>query len=99
MRRMRKLLKKRGFAPRVLVADRLPFYGAAFREFRLSAEHVQAKRKNNRAESSHVQIGRRERRIQGFRSPACRHLTTATIHRILRDEAFAAWRNAVRSAG
>jgi putative transposase len=117
IRLMRKLLKKQGFAPRVLVTDRLRSYGAAFRELGLSAEHVQAKRKNNRAESSHVPIRRRERRMQGFRSPAaaqrflssqatiyntfnvCRHLTTAKTHRILRAEAFAAWRDAVRSAG
>jgi putative transposase len=114
IRLMRKLLKKQG-APRVLVTDRLRSYGAAFRELGLSAEHVQAKRKNNRAESSHVPTRRRERRMQGFRSPAaaqrflsshatiyntfnvCRHLTTAKTHRILRDEAFAAWRDAVRS--
>ena len=70
MRLMRNLLKKQGFAPRVLVTDRLRSYGAAFRELGLSAEHVQAKRKNNRAESSHVPIRRRERRMQGFRSPA-----------------------------
>jgi transposase-like protein len=116
IRLMRKLLKKQG-APRVLVTDRLRSYGAAFRERGLSAEHVQAKRTNNRAESSHVPTRRRERRMQGFRSPAaaqrflsshatiyntfnvCRHLTTAKTHRILRDEAFAAWRDAVRSAG
>jgi transposase-like protein len=70
MRLMRNLLKKHAFAPVVLVTDRLRSYGAAFREFGLSAEHVQAKRKNNRAESSHVPIRRRERRMQGFRSPA-----------------------------
>jgi putative transposase len=114
IRLMRKLLKKQG-TPLVPVTDRLRPYGTAFRERGLSAEHVQAKRKSNRAESSHVPTRRRERRMQGFRSPAvaqrflsshatiyntfnvCRHLTTAKTHRILRDEAFAAWRDAVRS--
>ena len=69
-RLMRKLLKKHGLAPTEIVTDRLRSYGAAFRDLRLSAEHVQGKRKNNRAESSHVPIRRRERRMQGFRSPA-----------------------------
>src|SRR5919205_1600230 len=116
-RLMRKLLKKHGLAPTEIVTDRLRSYGAALRDLRLSAEHVQGKRKNNRAESSHVPIRRRERRMQGFHSPAgaqrflsshaavyntfnvCRHLTTAKTHRILRDEAFAAWRDGMRTVG
>jgi putative transposase len=115
VRLMRKLLKKHGLAPEKIVTDRLRSYGAAFRELGLSAEHVQEKRANNRAESSHVPIRRRERRMQGFRSPAgaqrflsshvatyntfnvCRHLTCAKTNRILRDEAFAAWREVVRA--
>jgi hypothetical protein len=36
---------------------------------RLSAEHIQGKRKNNRAESSHIPIRLRERKMQVFRSP------------------------------
>jgi putative transposase len=44
----------------------------------VSALHIQGKRKNNRAESSHVPTRRRERRMQGFRSPgaAQRFLST-----------------------
>src|SRR4051794_23053237 len=37
LRLMRKLLKKQGFAPKVLVTDKLRSYGAAGRELRLSA--------------------------------------------------------------
>jgi hypothetical protein len=70
VRLMRKLLKKHGLAPREIVTDRLRSCGAAFQELHLSAVHVQGKRKNNRAESSHVPIRRRERRMQDFRSPA-----------------------------
>ena len=66
---MRKLLKKQGMAPEALVTDRLRAYGAAARELGLRAEHIKAKRKNNRTESSHVPIRRRERKMQGFRSP------------------------------
>src|ERR671938_1047123 len=50
---MRKLLKKQGYAPGVLVTDKLGSYGAARRELGLSARHHQGLRKNNRAENSH----------------------------------------------
>jgi putative transposase len=48
---MRKLLKKQGFAPDVLVTDKLRSYGAAKSEMRLCARHEQGLRKNNRAEN------------------------------------------------
>ena len=50
---MRKLLKKQGFAPTVLVTDKLRSYGAAKAALGLSALHEQGLRKNNRT------IGRR----------------------------------------
>jgi putative transposase len=46
---MRKLLKKQGFAPDVLVTDKLRSYGAAKSEIGLSARHDQGLRANNRA--------------------------------------------------
>jgi putative transposase len=113
LRLMRKLLKKQGMAPETLVTDRLNSYPAAARDLGLSATHVRAKAKNNRAESSHVPIRRRERKMQGFRSPGSaqrflavhaavantfttsRHLVSANSHRLLRAQAFAAWREAV----
>jgi transposase-like protein len=66
---LRKLLKKQGFAPDVLVTDKLRSYGAAKSEIGLSARHDQGLRKNNRAENSHQPTRRRERRMQRFRSP------------------------------
>ena len=67
---LRKLLKKQGLAPDAWVTDKCPSYGAALRELKLSrAPHVQRKRANNRAESSHVPMRRRERKQQGFKSP------------------------------
>src|SRR3954447_15390489 len=67
---MRKLLKKQGMAPDAWVTDKCPAYGAALRELNLGrAVHVQHKRANNRAESSHVPVRRRERKQQGFKSP------------------------------
>ena len=66
---MRKLLKKQGFAPDVLVTDKLRSYGAAKAELGLSARHEQGLRKNNRAENSHQPTRRRERKMQRFKSP------------------------------
>jgi transposase-like protein len=66
---MRKLLKKQGFAPDVLVTDKLRSYGAAKSEMRLCARHEQGLRKNNRAENSHPPVRRRERKMQRFKSP------------------------------
>ncbi len=57
---MRKLIKKQGFTPEVLVTDKLPSYGAAMSEIGLSARHEQGLRKNNRAENSHQPTRRRE---------------------------------------
>jgi DDE domain len=66
---MRKLLKKQGYAPIVLVTDKLPSNGRAERELDLSDRHEQGLGKNNRAESSHQLVRRRERKMQGFKSP------------------------------
>jgi transposase-like protein len=113
---MRKLLKKQGRAPATPVTDRLGSYAAAARDLGRSNVHVQAKAENNRAESSHVPIRRRERKMQGFRTPGSaqrflavhgavantfatsRHLVSASSHRFLRAQAFAAWRDAVGAA-
>lgn len=43
---MRKLLKKQGFAPKVIVTDKLRSYGAARAEIGLSARHEQGLRRN-----------------------------------------------------
>src|SRR6185312_13435058 len=50
---MRKLLRRQGFAPRLIVTDKLRSYGAAFRELHLTDRHDQRLHKNNRAENSH----------------------------------------------
>jgi transposase-like protein len=66
---MRKLLKKQGFAPDVLLTDRLRSYGAAKSEIGLSARHDQRLRANNRAENSHQSTRRCERKMQRFKPP------------------------------
>jgi putative transposase len=66
---MRKLLKRQGMVPEEWVTDRCPSYGVALRELKLTrARHTRRKRANNRAESSHVPVRRRERKLQGFKS-------------------------------
>jgi transposase-like protein len=67
---MRKLLRKQGFAPRLVVTDKLRSYGAAFRDLHLSCRHEQGFRMNNRAENSHQVVRRRERKMQRFKSAA-----------------------------
>jgi putative transposase len=70
LRLMRKLVRKQGYAPRVLVTDRLRSYEAARRRLGLAARHEQGLRRNNRAENSHQVVRRRERKMQRFKSAA-----------------------------
>jgi putative transposase len=65
---IRALLKKQGFAPALVVTDKLRSYSAAFRDIGLSARHEQGLRRNNRTENSHLPIRRRERKFQRFKS-------------------------------
>jgi putative transposase len=70
LRLMRKLLRKHGVAPKLVVTDKLRSYGAAFRDLRLTCRHDQGLRKNNRAENSHQVVRRREGKMQRFKSAA-----------------------------
>jgi transposase-like protein len=64
----RRLMKKTGGVPRVVVTDKLRSYGAAHREVMPSVEHRSHKGLNNRAENSHQPTRQRERAMKGFRS-------------------------------
>ncbi|MEH6528212.1 MAG: IS6 family transposase [Sneathiella sp.] len=66
---LRKLLKKQGLAPTKIITDKLKSYHRAFRTLGLTAEHIDNKRSNNRAENSHLPVRRRERKMQKFKSP------------------------------
>src|SRR5215469_8788192 len=68
LRLIRKLLKKQGFVPKLLVTDKLRSYAAALRRLRLTCRHEQGLRRNNRAENSHQAVRRRERKLQRFKS-------------------------------
>ena len=67
-RLLRKLLKKQGIAPRVMITDKLASYGAAKREIMPGVVHRQHKGLNNRAENSHQPTRRRERIMKRFKS-------------------------------
>jgi len=76
---MRKLLRKHGRAPRVLVTDELKRYAAAHRDLGLNSEHRQHKGLNNRAENSHQPTRVREKVMRRFKS--ARHLQRfASVH-------------------
>ncbi|MGE0651873.1 MAG: IS6 family transposase [Alphaproteobacteria bacterium] len=75
---MRKLLRKQGVAPKVIVTDKWRAYGAAIGELRLTAEHIKRKSANNRAENSHQPGRRRESKTQGFKSPGSAQRFLAT---------------------
>ena len=67
---MRKLLKKHGTAPTEWVTDKYRVYGSVLKELGTDRRaHATGKRSNNRAESSHVPVRRRERKLQRFKSP------------------------------
>jgi putative transposase len=65
----RKLLKKQGFVPRVIVTDKLKSYEAAKKQVMKTVEHRQHKGLNNLCENSHQPTRVRERRMRKFKSP------------------------------
>jgi putative transposase len=68
-RLLKRLLKKQGCPPRRMITGKLGSYAAARRQVMPAVEHRQHKGLNNRAENSHLPLRRRERAMQGFRSP------------------------------
>src|SRR3954465_14939424 len=67
-RLLRKLLKRQGRPPRVMVTDKLASYPAAKQELLPGVEHRRHKGLNNRAENSHQPTRRRERQMKRFKS-------------------------------
>jgi putative transposase len=83
-RLMRKLLRKHGRTPRVMVTDKLKSYAAGNRILGLKFEHRQHKGPNNRAENSHQPTRVREKVMRRYNRDAIKK-------RELRAQAFAAW--------
>src|SRR5258707_9098077 len=67
---LRKLLKRQGFVPTGIVTDTPRSYNAPLQVIGFSGRHEQSLRANNRAENSHQPGRRRERTMQGFKSPS-----------------------------
>lgn len=67
-RLLKKLITRHGL-PKRIVTDKLRSYGAAKRDVAPGLEHRSHKGLNNRAENSHLPFRKRERCMQGFRSP------------------------------
>jgi|SRR5215831_5953935 len=102
LRLMRKLLKKQGFAPKLLVTDKLRSYGSAFRQLGLTCPHEQGLRRNNRAENSHQVVRRRERKVQRFksaRSAQCFLSMHATVHNTFNLQRHLVSRSTLRKFG
>jgi len=55
-------MRKHG-SPKIITTDKLPSYGAAFREIGVADRQLCGGRSNNRCENSHLPFRRRERAI------------------------------------
>ncbi|MER9165668.1 DDE-type integrase/transposase/recombinase [Mesorhizobium sp. M0715] len=64
-----RLQKKQGVAPKRMITDKLHSYGAARRQVNRTSSIGRIRDWNNRAENAHVPLRKRERIMQGFRSP------------------------------
>jgi putative transposase len=89
-RLLRKLLKRQGRAPRVMITDKLASYLAAKED--LMPEHRRHKGLNNRAGNSHQPTRRRERQMKRFKSPGqaqrflSAHAPINNLFRLRRDQ-------------
>lgn len=64
-----RLLTEAGMPPKRIITDKLRLYEGAKREVMPAVGHHSHKGLNNRAENSHLPLRKRERTMQGFRSP------------------------------
>jgi transposase-like protein len=81
---MRKLLKKQGFACKLLITDKLRFDASALRRLRLACPHEQGSARISGREFAQA-VRRRERKLQRFKSTrsAQRFLSIhAAVHNI-----------------
>jgi transposase-like protein len=102
LRLMRKLLKKRGFTPKLLITDKPRSYASPFRRLRLTCPHEQGLRNNNRAENSHQAVRRREHKMQLFKSArsAQRFLSMhAAVHNTFNLQRHLVSRSTLRTFG
>ncbi|EIM31258.1 IS6 family transposase [Microvirga lotononidis] len=65
-RLLTRLLRKQGVAPKRIITDKLPSYGAARRQIMPKVDHRSHKGLNNRAENSHVPLRKHEQMMRGW---------------------------------
>src|ERR1700732_3955252 len=75
-RLLRKLLKRQGHVPRVMITNKLASYPAAKKHLMPGVEHRRHKGLNNRAENSHQPTRRSERQMKRFKSPGRRNASS-----------------------
>jgi putative transposase len=111
---MRKVLIKQGFAPWIMVTDKLGSYSAARKKVGLHAFRERGVRQNNRCEHSHLPVRRREHKQQWFKSPESAQrflnvhaavynlpnidLTSRRTMEEFRHQAFRQWRHVTAAA-
>ncbi|MDV6278009.1 IS6 family transposase [Rhodococcus erythropolis] len=78
----RKILKKQGHTPRVLITDKLRSYQVAHRQTMSATEHRHNKYVNNRCENSHQPTRQREHAMKGFRTVGSAQRFLASFSRI-----------------
>ena len=78
-RLMRKLLKKHGEAPRIMVTDNVKSYAAPKKKLSLRFDHRQHKGLNNRAENSH-QPTRVRVKVMSRYKPTCHPQRFLSVH-------------------
>lgn len=76
---MRKLLRKHGKTPRVMVTYKLKSYAAANKNMGVKFGHRQHKGLNNRAENSHQPTRVREKVMRRYKSP-CQLQRFLSVH-------------------
>jgi len=82
---LKRLLRNQPVEPVSITTDGLTSYAAALKALELIDLHRPGRlRENNRAGNSHLQIRRRERKMQGFKSPASTQ-RFLTIHAALNN--------------
>ena len=102
-RLLRRILKRQGRTPRVMVTDKLASYPAAKKELMPGVEHRRHKGLNNRAGNSHQPTRRRERQMKRFKSPGqaqrflSAHDQADNLFHLCRDHLPAAEYRAVRA--
>ncbi|KIE04226.1 Integrase catalytic region [Candidatus Jidaibacter acanthamoeba] len=79
----KRLLKRCGFVPRVIITDKLRSYGSTKQFILKSTEHRKHKRLNNIIENSHQPTRQKERLMRKFKDPGATQLFLSSCGQLL----------------